>query len=1064
MSDSFNPYQKWLGIPPKDQPPNHYRLLGLETFESDADTISHAADRQMAHVRTFQHGQHAALSQKLLNELAGARKCLLDPQRKAQYDQKLRSVASRRPPAAAPPPRKASTSGIATAAALPSGTKSPSSAPPRKAAASPVEAVPGVVQPVRPTKPSGRTAASGAGRSTRSTGQRSLLLPLALAGGAVVVLGITLTVVILLLRSSAPEVPGAGPGGTTLAQGKSGSEPERSTTKVDLETPPKTVNDDPFVVESKTHDPLVVEPKSGDPFVVESKTDNDPNNTPPKDPREERRFPGPRQNDDPVVAQSMTTPAEVEVTPGLHVAQATPGATLVASAQLRELPDSYDLTFVDVPQELKGLAVGSLFHGMDHREIQVKAEKEGIVYLAVRDYYQKQADAWLRREGFHSTSIPANIKPRKFPKKHDYVVFRRDLKAGQTVTLELRGSNVLLISGAIRDKTTLDPASLAVLGVRPIGTVRSEYRVTSGGVELTWVSNDPALTGWRTVGADRKQPDQIHFQALEAGDVVLLLSPELERHSISYLLGEGYTKAPLNVVLTDRNARKHEFSAYRGHLDKNQTQFFNSLSPADFVLLAKSIRATDSIADATDDPSETERANGNEKPLAAERAETPDAAALAKSRKQVEEIFKLSEAKSAEQKQTLAKEMVSNGKQTAGDPAAQYVMFDEARRLAAEANDLYLAMDAIDQLEQRFEMDAMSMKLDLLGAAIRWRLGDAAKRELVGVALPLVDQAIQADKYVESTKLLSSLLSLTGSLRDEGLKIELSARRKLALQLQSEYRRAEAALRTLETSPDDAQASLAAGRFYCLVKNDWERGLPLLAKGSDEGLKTAAAADVARPSDAEGQLALADRWYDLAQKESGAIKGRLLSRSGYWYETVAPKLKSLDKLKVDQRLKAIADSPDVSNLGDRPAGSKTATIYAAADGRFELAVNGVVMMQGAGPRAVRRTLYLKSGDVIAVRATRVGYQNRGFSCVINYAATNTTRATGDGNTPWQRYTPSVNGPWYQSDPNQTTYSASTTTATYSLSDDAVAQAASVKCEPLYCTSSVAPNHFVLVVE
>lgn len=27
MGVPFDPYHKWLGIPPKDQPPNHYRLL-----------------------------------------------------------------------------------------------------------------------------------------------------------------------------------------------------------------------------------------------------------------------------------------------------------------------------------------------------------------------------------------------------------------------------------------------------------------------------------------------------------------------------------------------------------------------------------------------------------------------------------------------------------------------------------------------------------------------------------------------------------------------------------------------------------------------------------------------------------------------------------------------------------------------------------------------------------------------------------------------------------------------------------------------------------------------------
>lgn len=69
MAEQFDAYRKWLGIPPAEQPANHYRLLGLGLFENDPDSISNAADRQMAHVRTFQSGPYSTLSQRLLNEL-----------------------------------------------------------------------------------------------------------------------------------------------------------------------------------------------------------------------------------------------------------------------------------------------------------------------------------------------------------------------------------------------------------------------------------------------------------------------------------------------------------------------------------------------------------------------------------------------------------------------------------------------------------------------------------------------------------------------------------------------------------------------------------------------------------------------------------------------------------------------------------------------------------------------------------------------------------------------------------------------------------------------------------
>jgi len=110
VATNFDPYWKWLGIPPEEQPPNHYRLLGVALFESDEEVIGNAADRQMLHLRTFQSGTYSDLSQRLLNELAAARLTLLHPKKRAAYDSQLRAywrvsaAAEAWPPPAAPEP------------------------------------------------------------------------------------------------------------------------------------------------------------------------------------------------------------------------------------------------------------------------------------------------------------------------------------------------------------------------------------------------------------------------------------------------------------------------------------------------------------------------------------------------------------------------------------------------------------------------------------------------------------------------------------------------------------------------------------------------------------------------------------------------------------------------------------------------------------------------------------------------------------------------------------------------------------------------------------------------
>jgi formylglycine-generating enzyme required for sulfatase activity len=88
---SFDHYHIWLGIPPEDQPPSYYRLLGIPELESDPDVIDAAAERQTIYLRTFQTGDQAKLAEQLLNEVSAARICLLDGKAKARYDKRLKA-------------------------------------------------------------------------------------------------------------------------------------------------------------------------------------------------------------------------------------------------------------------------------------------------------------------------------------------------------------------------------------------------------------------------------------------------------------------------------------------------------------------------------------------------------------------------------------------------------------------------------------------------------------------------------------------------------------------------------------------------------------------------------------------------------------------------------------------------------------------------------------------------------------------------------------------------------------------------------------------------------------
>ena len=92
---AFDPYHRWLGIPPAEQPPNHYRLLGVPLFESDLDVIEAAVERQTVFLRTFQIGPQAELAERILNEIARAQITLLNVDQKLAYDAALYDAALR---------------------------------------------------------------------------------------------------------------------------------------------------------------------------------------------------------------------------------------------------------------------------------------------------------------------------------------------------------------------------------------------------------------------------------------------------------------------------------------------------------------------------------------------------------------------------------------------------------------------------------------------------------------------------------------------------------------------------------------------------------------------------------------------------------------------------------------------------------------------------------------------------------------------------------------------------------------------------------------------------------
>jgi hypothetical protein len=193
VTEQFDPYRKWLGIPDQTQHPHHYQLLGLALFEDDPDVIENAANRQMTHVRSFQTGQYASYSQDLLNEIAQAKICLLQPDSKASYDLQLQTklnATATHPDPMAP----VATTSIPVAAAA-----STEVATPIRAAAT-ERATP--VRPDNPIKELSSQVSFGTKTVSRRahTRKSNAGLPWLMALGALIGVGLLIGVLMLLLK------------------------------------------------------------------------------------------------------------------------------------------------------------------------------------------------------------------------------------------------------------------------------------------------------------------------------------------------------------------------------------------------------------------------------------------------------------------------------------------------------------------------------------------------------------------------------------------------------------------------------------------------------------------------------------------------------------------------------------------------------------------------------------------------------------------------------------------------------------------------------------------------
>jgi hypothetical protein len=287
------------------------------------------------------------------------------------------------------------------------------------------------------------------------------------------------------------------------------------------------------------------------------------------------------------------------------------------------------------------------------------------------------------------------------------------------------------------------------------------------------------------------------------------------------------------------------------------------------------------------------------------KQEIPDEESLAKAREQLKLLFgdRFEQAKTRDQRRQFVQDLLAEASNVEQNASDYHELLRIARDLAASIGDADSALAASELLETRFQLDPLVDRLAVLEKLLK-SAGDSTASETASQeAQRLCWDAFEKDRYEVAIPLSEVALGFARKKEERREVARLQSDHDSLLAARSLYVAAQKAFEKLGGSPADAAANEAVGRYLCFVKNRWEAGLPYLNRAHDLNLRGMAALELSTSRSPHETLALADQYWDLADKSKPPQRRGLHLRSVHCYAVIQSLLAtSLDKVKVTRRL------------------------------------------------------------------------------------------------------------------------------------------------------------------
>jgi formylglycine-generating enzyme required for sulfatase activity len=295
------------------------------------------------------------------------------------------------------------------------------------------------------------------------------------------------------------------------------------------------------------------------------------------------------------------------------------------------------------------------------------------------------------------------------------------------------------------------------------------------------------------------------------------------------------------------------------------------------------------------------------------RKPVPNDAAVAEAVKIVQEVYR-NDYQAKIKTDKFIKQLIADGTASNDNPAVSYVLLEEAAAFAVEKENIRLALNALSALSRSFALeDYAERKAKILDSFARKAKKGMEAYALASAYLVLAGEALENNLFDLANKAVKNAEKFAKKNKDKEQTQEAKEIKSQIAEQEKAFKQTAKALQSLKDNPDDPAINLTCGRYHCLTRGEWEKGLPLLVKSGDQTLSALAAKELASPQKADELLDIGDAWWNLTKKEklSDECVDNLRQHACEMYEKALPMAVGFDRAKIEARIKSVSNFPPI---------------------------------------------------------------------------------------------------------------------------------------------------------